>query len=126
MGWERKVRRCGQTLASLWAGVAVIIAFRMVVKASLGPPSASEGVGKFDMVVVWSQDASTKMLSVRVHASMHLGIVTGNPGVFQGYPDLHLVKTHTQSQGMGFTRSGYGYLSGYTVMRQVKWVSANC
>jgi len=26
----------------------------------------------------------------------------GNPGVFQGYPDPDLVRTHTWSLGMGF------------------------
>ena len=31
-----------------------------------------------------------------------VGIVMGYPGVFQGYPDPDLVKTHTWSLGMGF------------------------
>jgi len=43
----------------------------------------------------------------------------GNPGVFQGYPDPGLVKTHTQPQGMGFTRYGYRYPSGHTDMSSV-------
>jgi len=46
------VRRCGQTMASLWAGKEVIMLFRMSSKAFLGPPVAGEGVGIFDMVVV--------------------------------------------------------------------------
>jgi hypothetical protein len=45
-----------------------------------------------------------------------LGIVTGNPGVFQDYPDPYLVKTHTQRQGTGFTGYGYRYLLGYIDM----------
>jgi len=46
----------------------------------------------------------------------------GNPGVFQGYPDPGLVKTHTRPQGTGFTGYGYGYPSGHTDMR---WVCTN-
>ena len=39
-------------MASLWAGVEVIILFRMTSKAFLGPPAASDSMGIFDMVVV--------------------------------------------------------------------------
>ena len=46
-------------MACLWAGVEVMILFRMSSKAFLGPPVAGEGVGIFDMVVVWNQDASS-------------------------------------------------------------------
>ena len=49
-----------------------------------------------------------------------VGIVTGNPGVFQGYPDPGLVKTRTRPQGTGFTGYGYGYPSGHTDMRRVR------
>ena len=41
-------------MACLWAGVEVMILFRMSSKAFLGPPVAGEGVGIFDMVVVWN------------------------------------------------------------------------
>jgi len=54
-----------------------------------------------------------------------VGIVTGNPGVFQGYPDPDLVKTHTWSLGMGFTRSGNGYPSGCINMSWVRQVTMN-
>ena len=50
---------------------------------------------------------------------LYIGIVTGNPGVFQGYPDPDLVKTRTWSLGMGFTGSGYGYPSGCIDMSRV-------
>jgi hypothetical protein len=49
-----------------------------------------------------------------------LEIIMGNPGVFQGYPDPNLVKTHTWSQGMGFTGYRYGYLSGCIDIGQVR------
>jgi len=52
-----------------------------------------------------SRIATTRM-------DLYIGIVMGNPGVFQGYPDPDLVKTCTRSLGMGFTGSGYGYPLG--------------
>ena len=48
-----------------------------------------------------------------------LGIVTGNPQVFQGYPDPDPVRTHTRPLGMGFAGYRYGYPSGHTDMRRV-------
>jgi hypothetical protein len=33
-----------------------------------------------------------------------IGIVTGNPGVIQGYPYLYPPKTHTRTEGTGFRR----------------------
>ena len=46
-------------MACLWAGVEVMMLFRMSSKAFLGPPDAREGMGIFDMVVVWNQDVSS-------------------------------------------------------------------
>ena len=37
----------------------------------------------------------------------YVGIGTGNPRVFQGYPYPHPPKTRTRAQGAGF--HGYGY-----------------
>ena len=68
IGWERKVRRCGHILASLWAGVEVIIFFRRFAKASLGPLRAYGGVGMFDIVVVWNQDALGTSLSTWLYS----------------------------------------------------------
>jgi len=48
-----------------------------------------------------------------------LGIVTGNPRVFQGYPDPDPVRTRTWPLGMGFAGYGYRYPSGHTDMRRV-------
>ena len=48
-----------------------------------------------------------------------LGIVTGNPRVFQGYPDPDPVRTRTRPLGTGFAGYGYGYPSGHTDMRWV-------
>ena len=48
-----------------------------------------------------------------------LGIVPGNPGLFQGYSDPDPVKTQTRPQGMGFTGYGYGYPLGHMNMGQV-------
>jgi len=59
------------------------------------------------------------LLEAVLDYSLCLGIVTGNPGVFQGYPDPDPVKTHTRSLGMGFTGSGYGYPSGCIDMSRV-------
>ena len=51
-----------------------------------------------------------------------IGIVTGDPGVFWGYPDLP--KTRTRSRGRGFGRLGYGYLSGRTDIGRVRHTRA--
>ena len=40
---------------------------------------------------------------------MLLGIGTGNPGVFQGYPHLYPRKPIPMPRGMGFDRYGYGF-----------------
>jgi hypothetical protein len=45
-------------------------------------------------------------------ARARVGIVTGDPGVFQGHPYLYLPQTHTHAQGMGFHGYGYGYPPG--------------
>ena len=39
-----------------------------------------------------------------------LGIGTGNPGVFQGYPYPDPTKTRTRRQGKGFSGLGSGFL----------------
>ena len=39
-----------------------------------------------------------------------LGIGTGNPGVFQGYPHPDPTKTRTRCQGKGFSGLGSGFL----------------
>ena len=50
--WEIKVRRWGLTLAILTECVVLMMVFRRFSKAVWGPPSAGEGVGISDMVVV--------------------------------------------------------------------------
>ena len=39
-----------------------------------------------------------------------IGIGTGNPGVFQGYPYPDPTKTRTRRQGKGFSGLGSGFL----------------
>ncbi len=51
------------------------------------------------------------------------GVVTGNPGVFQGYPDPYPPKTRTRTQGTGFHGYGYGYPSGQTVLHGLEGYS---
>jgi hypothetical protein len=47
---------------------------------------------------------------------LQLGIVTGNPRVFEGYPYLYLPKTQTCTQGKGF----HGYRSWVLQVIQVR------
>ena len=51
-----------------------------------------------------------------------LGIVTGNPGVFQGYPYPYPPKTRTRAQGTGFHGYGYGLPPGQRVRKPVQRV----
>jgi len=51
-GWVKKMRRCGFTLAHWICGSVQMMVIRRLSKAFSGPPSAGEGVGILDMVVV--------------------------------------------------------------------------
>ena len=47
-------------------------------------------------------DIALITLNVFVIYWVYLGIITGNPGVFQGYPDPYLQKPIPALKGMGF------------------------
>jgi len=52
IGWEKKMRRCGFTLANQICGSVQMMVIRRLSKAFSGHPSAGEGVEILDMVVV--------------------------------------------------------------------------
>ena len=65
--------------------------------------------GSRNNTVVPFNDATSKGVPLREFVElMLLGFSRGNPGVIQAYPDP--TKTHTHTQGRGFSGLGCGFL----------------